>query len=244
MFSIDLSPVKEFKKFFELLPGLLKFAARLTLALIPILAYILYPELVKKYEYFSATFFAWIFAGFAYVGITMLFYSTGDKFRKDNDLALIFHNLILIVFWIISFFFFSVTDSTYNHGGQLKLEQAGRCDLVHENEKGICLARQHLLIEKNGIFKVISGNVLGDKTCVSTLQERLPSGMLRNNTLHADANFCEKLKVGDGVKLSSHLIKRDDTCNGFLTRDEFILITESLKQMRIDVCTTYELIPS
>jgi hypothetical protein len=116
--------------------------------------------------------------------------------------------------------------------------------LLHEDEQEICKARQDSLGQNSGVFKILKGSLNPDKSCELTLSETLPSGISRNNSLEVKASFCEKLKVGDKVKLSSHLIKERTACEGNIKKHFLILITSSNAKMNIDICTTYELVPS
>ncbi len=245
--SFKFTP-KSWQSFQKALKVLSIFVMRLILAGMPIIVYITYPVIFQPYEYFATTFFAWAFAGIVFAFATAFFYSAGDKFRKNNDLALTFHNLILVVIWSLSLFFLSVTDNLYTNGKHLKLEQDGHCDLVHASDQGGCNARKSSIIANSGIFKIVSGNLGGDKTCSLSLSETLPSGMFRITTLNANASLCEKLKIGDRIKLSSRLIEHQSHCAGnvkkYSTFDSVEANTSTKTNMKIDVCTTYELMPN
>ncbi len=231
--------------FWSSLSFLLKFVFWFLLTAMPIIIYVCYPVIFEGYAYFSTTFFAWIFAGFSSMVLTILIYSVSGNFWKENEPVFFYQNCFFLIFWVLSFSLFTYTDNLYTNGKHLKLEQAGRCDLVHASDQESCNTRKYLLAENSGVFKIISGNLLSDRSCMLTLSEALHSGMSRTNSLHASMSFCEKLKVGDKVKLSSSLTEslsfcKGNTKKGYLPPDSF----EKMAAMKIDVCTTYELLPS
>ncbi len=236
MFSIDLSPAKEFKKFFEPLPRLINFVLNFALAAIPINIFMSYPQFYNKYEYLSSVFFFWVIAGgFSWI-ITSLIHP-GTSYQKENDPVFFFRNFLLFVFWVFTIFS-PVTNSAYKNGHQLSIEQTGRCDLVNENEFQVCLDRKKELIQNSGVFSVVSGELKGDGKCYLKLLETLPSGLLRKATLEASSDFCQKVKITDSVILTSKLQERGKPCEGYVKN----FVHGHAGDMDIQVCTSYSLI--
>lgn len=234
--NIEFSPFEKFKKFFEPLPGLLKFVSLLMVAAIPMIVYILYPYFYGRYEYVSNVFFLWISAGLFSLMLTYLILHISAS-ENEAGPTFFFRNFLLLVFWFFTIFS-SVTDSAYRNGHQLAIEQTGHCELVDENEQRVCAERQKELGEKSGVFSVMSGELLGDGSCYMKLSETLSSGFIRKVNLFASSNFCKEVKVGNSVRLISKLQKYGDFCDG----NKKIYTTEDSGGMDIQVCTSYSLI--
>ena len=142
--------------------------------------------------------------------------------------------LIWVFFWTL---FSPITHTSYINGGHFKLEQSGNCDLLHSNDIGGCEARQKTIAEKTGVFNIQQGTFDVYGVCSLKLRETLPSGFSRDTFIEIEKAFCQKIKIGDDLKLYSFLISDKDKCKGFISTSR-----ASAGSMNVYVCTTYELI--
>lgn len=204
---------------------------------LPIILFIMYPLFISKYEYVSNMYFFWLCSGLCTL-ILVSFLKRNTNFWKKHGWIFTIHCVILIwvFFWTL---LSSITDTSYINGGHFKLEQSGNCDLLDSDDIGGCEARQKTIIEKTGVFNIQQGTFDVYGVCSLKLRETLPSGFSRDTFIEIEKAFCQKIKIGDRLKLSSFLISEKGKCKGFISTSRV-----SHGSMKVDVCTTYELMPN